>query len=167
MKTKTQRTVISALLTALVCVATMIVKIPSPMKGYMNLGDFAVIICGWIMPPAYGALAAGMGSALADFLSGYALYVPATFVIKGIMALVAYGLFKLLRRRLNFAAGRLLSSAAAETIMLAGYFLFEGFLYGFAAAAVNIPANIIQGVFGIILGTVFMSILDKNDFWRI
>lgn len=162
MKTKTQKIVISALLAAFVCAATLLVKFSSPLNGYINLGDFVVLLCGWIMPPAYGAMAAGIGSLLADFLSGYALYVPATLVIKGGMALTAGGFFKLLSRQLNFVMGRLLSALAAELIMIFGYFIFEGFLYGFAAAAVNIPANIIQGVFGMLLGTFFMSILDKN-----
>ena len=34
MKLKTKRIVITALMTSMVCVATMIIKIPSPMKGY-------------------------------------------------------------------------------------------------------------------------------------
>ena len=98
MKTKTQKIVIASLFTALCCVATMIIKIPSPLKGYVNLGDCIVLVAGWILSPTYGFLAAGLGSALADIFSGYVVYAPATFVIKGIMALVAYYGFKLLRK---------------------------------------------------------------------
>lgn len=39
MHSKTKRIVITALMAAMVCVATMIIKIPSPMKGYLNIGD--------------------------------------------------------------------------------------------------------------------------------
>ena len=39
-KNATQKIVIAALLAALTCVATMIIKIPSPLKGYLNLGDW-------------------------------------------------------------------------------------------------------------------------------
>ena len=80
----------AALFASLVCVATMIVKIPSPMKGYLNLGDCVVLLCGWLLSPLYGFLAAGLGSALADLFSGYIIYAPATFIIKGGMALIAY-----------------------------------------------------------------------------
>ena len=68
MKTKnaTQRLVIAALIASLTCVATMIIKIPSPLKGYMNLGDSVVLVAGWMLSPLYGFLAAGIGSALAD-----------------------------------------------------------------------------------------------------
>ena len=61
MHSKTKKLVISALLTALVCVATMIVKIPSPLKGYLNLGDCVVLVSGWLLSPVYGFLAAGLG----------------------------------------------------------------------------------------------------------
>ena len=71
MKSKTQKIVLASMLAALTCIATMIIKIPSPMKGYINLGDCVVLVCGWILSPFYGFLAAGIGSALADVLLRY------------------------------------------------------------------------------------------------
>ena len=65
-KNATQKIVIAALLAALTCVATMIIKIPSPLKGYLNLGDCIVLLAGWMLSPVHGFLAAGLGSALAD-----------------------------------------------------------------------------------------------------
>lgn len=47
------------------------------MQGYVNLGDCAVLMSAWVLGPLYGGAAAGIGSALADLLSGYAHYVPA------------------------------------------------------------------------------------------
>ena len=64
MHSKTKRIVITALMAAMVCVATMIIKIPSPMKGYLNIGDCIVLLCGWLLSPGYGFVAAGLGSAL-------------------------------------------------------------------------------------------------------
>ena len=87
------------MLAALTCIATMVIKIPSPLNGYLNLGDCVVLLAGWMLSPVYGFLAAGVGSALADLFSGYVVYAPATFVIKGLMALVAYYGFKLLQPR--------------------------------------------------------------------
>ena len=79
MKKNTRTLVIAALLAALVCVATMVVKIPSPLKGYINLGDCMVLLSGWLLPPVFSFLAAGIGSALADVFSGYFVYAPVTF----------------------------------------------------------------------------------------
>ena len=73
MNTKTKKIVMAALIAALACMATMLIKIPSPLKGYINLGDCVVLLAGWILSPIYGFLAAGLGTALADVFSGYAI----------------------------------------------------------------------------------------------
>ena len=86
---KIRKLVLAALLAALVCVATMVVQIPSPMQGYVNLGDCFVLLSGWLLGPWYGFAAGGIGSMLADLFLGYAHYAPGTLVIKGLMALVA------------------------------------------------------------------------------
>lgn len=152
----------AALLAALTCVATMIIKIPSPLKGYINLGDCVVLLAGWMLSPTYGFLAAGLGSALADTFSGYVTYVPATFVIKGLMALIAFYGFKLLHSKLGNISSRIISGIVAEVVMVAGYFIFEGFLYGFGPSLVNIPANVIQGVAGLIIGTILVKVFEKS-----
>ena len=158
----TKKIVIASMLAALTCVATMIIKIPSPLKGYLNLGDCVVLLAGWMLNPVYGFLAAGFGSALADLFSGYIIYVPATFLIKGFMALVAYFGFKLLHNKIGKLPSRILTGIVAEVLMVLGYFVFEGFLYGFAPSVVNIPANSVQGVAGLILGCVLVRIFEKN-----
>lgn len=163
MNTKTKKIVMAALMAALACVATMVIKIPSPMKGYINLGDCVVLVAGWMLSPTYGFLAAGLGSALADIFAGYVTYAAATFVIKGIMALLAFYGFKLLRKKTGDLPARIVSGVAAETMMVLGYFVFEGFLYGFVPSMVNIPANSVQGVAGLMLGIALMKIVEKSN----
>ena len=158
---KTKKLVMAALLAALCCVATMIIKIPSPLKGYLNLGDCVVLLAGWLLSPLYGFLAAGVGSALADVFSGYVTYAPATFIIKGLMALIAYFGFKILQNKIENLPSRIISGIVAEAIMVLGYFVFEGFLYGFIPSIVNIPANAVQGVAGIIIGTILIKMFEK------
>ena len=161
MRSTTKKIAISALMAALVCVATMIIKIPSPLKGYINLGDGIVLLSGWMLSPGWGFLAAGLGSALADLFLGYAIYAPTTFVIKGTMALVAFLCFKILHKKTGKMLSWLIGGLLAETVMIIGYFIFAGFLYGFAPALVNIPANAIQGAAGIVIGVVLMKMLEK------
>ena len=161
-KNTTQRIVMAALLAALTCVATMIIKVPSPLKGYLNLGDCVVLVAGWMLSPTYGFLAAGIGSALADIFSGYVTYAAATFVIKGLMALIAFYGFKLLHNKLGNLPSRIISGIVAEVVMVGGYFIFEGFLYGFVPSLVNIPANAVQGVAGLIIGTILVKVFEKN-----
>ena len=162
MKTKTQKIVIAAMLAALTCIATMIIKIPSPLKGYLNLGDCVVLLSGWLLSPLYGFLAAGLGSGLADLISGYGVYVPATFIIKGVMSIAAYFGFRFLQNKVTNISARIVSGIVAELIMVFGYYVFEGFLYGFGASLVNIPANAVQGVAGLIIGTILVKIFEKS-----
>ncbi len=162
MNTTTKKIVMASMLAALCCVATMIIKIPSPLKGYLNLGDCVVLLSGFMLSPLYGFLAAGVGSALADIFSGYLVYAPATFVIKGIMALIAFYGFKVLRRKCGNTPARIISGTVAETEMVMGYFVFEGFMYGFIPSAVNILPNAVQGVAGLVLGTLLVKVFEKH-----
>lgn len=154
------------MLAALCCVATMIIKIPSPLKGYINLGDCVVLLSGWLLSPAYGFAAAGFGSALADVFSGYIVYAPATLVIKGVMAIIAHFYLKGLHNKLGNTPSKIIGGVLAEIEMVLGYFIFEGFMYGFAPSVVNIPPNAIQGIAGVIIGIILVKIFEKSKIFH-
>ena len=162
MSQKTKKLVMAALLAAMTCVATLIIKIPTPLKGYVNLGDGIVLVAGWMLSPAYGFAAAGLGSALADVILGYVTYAPATFLIKGAMALMACYGQKWLRPKWGALPARIAGGLTAEIWMIVGYYVFEGVLYGFAPSVVNIPGNGFQAVVGLMVGTVLMQVCEKN-----
>ena len=163
MKNTTYKIVISSLFAALICVATMLIKIPSPLKGYINLGDGIVLLAAWVLHLPYGLVAAGLGSALADLFSGYVVYAPATFAIKALMVVVAYSCYKLFTKKTKSTISRIFSGILAEIVMILGYFLFEGILYGFVPSLVNIPANAVQAVAGIIIGVVLITVFEKQN----
>ena len=158
---KLKLTIISALFAALICVATMVVKIPTPLNGYINLGDCVILVAAFTLPCGYGFLAAGIGSCLADILSGYTAYAPATFIIKGLMVLVVYRVTKLSKsNKQNFL--KVLSGVLAELWMVLGYYIFEGFMYGFKPSLANIPMNLIQGAAGLVLAVILIKVLEKQ-----
>lgn len=161
-KNSTQKLAVAALLAALTCVVTMVIKIPSPLKGYLNLGDCVVLTASRVLSPLYGFLAAGLGSALADIFSGYAIYAPATFLIKGLMSLAAYCIYKALNKKINNPVSHIISGFVAEVIMVLGYYVFEGFMYGFGESLANVAANAVQGAAGLILGFVLIKIFEKT-----
>lgn len=154
----------SSLFAALVFVATMIIKIPTLTGGYMNIGDGMVLLCGFILGPVWGALAAGIGSMLSD-LVGYPIYALATFLIKALMAFVAYFLMKILKtifKKRRFIA-YMIAGFVAELIMVGGYFVFEAVFMSYGwGAVVSVLPNILQGIVGISVGTVLMVIFDKT-----
>ena len=150
----------TALFAALACVATMSNRIPTPgTSGYIHPGDAIVILSGIILGPVYGLLAGGIGSAMADLLGGYFVYVPITFVIKGLVALVSALIYQNVGKNSKSRYVAVILGGVIDIIFVAGgYFVCEFFLYG-ASAAASIPANIIQGVGGLVLAAVLYPVL--------
>ena len=169
---KLKKLVMAALFAALTTVMTMVIRIPSPMSGYVNLGDCAVLLSAWILGPGLGCAAAGIGSMLADLL-GYPLYAPGTLVVKGLMALAAGLLFRRLRRGESSHAlpALLASGVVGEAVMAAGYFLYEAAPIpvglGLGALA-NVPFNLVQGVFGLVsAGAVYLALFRARALARL
>ena len=155
----------ASLFAALVAVATMIIKIPTPTGGYVNIGDGFVLLSGWMLGPVWGTLAAGIGSMLADLI-GYPIYAPATFIIKALMALVAFVLAKACK--LVFKKQRwlayVLSGIVAELVMIVGYFTFEAIFMSYGMGAiVGVLPNASQAAVGIVIGTLLMALIDRSN----
>lgn len=142
---------------ALVFVATQI-KIPVPItQGYVNLGDGVILICSYLAGP-FAAIPGAVGSALADLTAGYSQYALPTFIIKGLVALVSSLILKTSAAEPSFIK-KLLAFIAAELFMAGGYLAFESlpFMYGFKAAILSFPFNLIQGACAVIIGMAVTS----------
>ena len=159
LRQKTLKLVLSALMAALVYVATSIIQIPSPVNGYVNLGDCFVLLSGWLLGPWYGFAAGGIGSMLADIFLGYGHYAPGTLVIKGLMALIAALVYEKMGRT---QASRIIGGVVSEIIMVLGYFGYASLLLGKGlAAAASIPGNIFQGAVGLVVGVLLVTVLER------
>lgn len=155
---------------AMIVVATMLIVIPTPFtNGYIHLGDavifLSVLILGW----KRGAVAAGVGSALADLLVGYAVWAPWTLVIKGAMGAVM-GLFILKAMQkpgksiLGVPVYQLFGMILAGIFMAAGYFIAGGVIYGnYIASAMGIPWNIVQFGVGLVIASILAAALYKTS----
>ena len=147
--------VFAGLFAAIITVSTMMIRIPTPTKGYINLGDCFVNIAGWLLGPIYGGAAAGIGSSLSDLFAGYTVYVIPTFIIKGLMAVVAFAVFKVLRKKLPTLVGRIISAAAAEIVMIVGYAVYESLLYSSVTTALSgVAGNVFQAIGGVAFGVL-------------
>ncbi len=174
-----KKLITAALLAAMTCIATMIIKFPTPTFGYIHIGDCFVLLCGIILGPLAGGLSAGIGSMFSDIFSGYAAWAPATFLIKTLTAMLAGILFRLMNKVVSSGRSRLvavvISGIAGEALMVFGYFLYEAGLAAFgnggfskaalaagiASSATGIPFNIVQGVVGIVLACLLLPLLLK------
>ena len=162
---QTRMLVMAGLFAALGCVATMVLQVPSPTGGYMNLGDTVVILGAYPLGPVYGAIAGGVGPALADLLSGYGVYVPATLVIKALMGLTAALLYRALGKK---SWAPVVCGVAAEAIMVVGYWLYDGLFIvnSLAGGAAGIPSNLVQAAFGLVVSTLLVTALRKSSYTR-
>ena len=133
-------------------------RIPTAI-GYINLGDAVILIASYVIGPA-AFFPAAIGSAIADLIAGYPMYILPTFVIKGLMGLAAGFIMKHPEHRPHLVK-RLLAGVVAELIMVFGYFAVEIFLYDVAAAAASIPFNLIQAAAALIIA-VPVTYLLKN-----
>ncbi len=174
MKNETiRKLVLSAMFAALCCVATMIVQIPT-VAGYTNLGECMCLLAGLVLGPWYGFFAAGIGSGLADLLAGYAHYVPGTFLIKGLVALIAALLLRpLLKKGEKIPFWRLaVIELPSEVVMVLGYFGYKALILGKGlSAAASIPNNLVQAAIGIVLSVLLYTALSKvpeihKAFWK-
>ena len=158
---------LAGLFAAIVCVMTIVVKVPSP-TGYTNLGDGAVLLGAFVLGPVWGFAAGGLGSMLADLLLGYAAYAPASLLIKGGVALLAALLMAAFRKGGHLhAPARIFSCALAEVFMVLGYLFYETVVLRYGIAAVqSVPANLVQGLFGVTLAEVAYHVLARTPVMR-
>ena len=163
-RSTTAKICFTALFAALICVATIIIRIPSPLGGYINFGDCILLAGAWFLGAKYGFAAGAVGSALADIFSGYAAYAPATFIIKGVMAVAA----ALIQKKSHSGVSKAAGAVIAELVMIGGYLVFEVYILGYGGAALaNVPYNAIQGAVGVVGGILLSSAMGrisrKND----
>lgn len=154
-----KRLVLSGILAAIIIVLTALVSVPLPGgHGYINLGDAGVLTAAYILGWPWGVLCAAAASGISDVLLGWGIYAPATFAIKGAMALLAAKLMKK-----NDGALRAWTVYPAALLVPLGYLLFETLLYGRAAALPNVPLNLAQCLVGAAIAHAVIVVLHRKE----
>ncbi len=143
-----RRITITALMAALIFVLTALPRIPTPIGGYVHLGDVGITFAALAFGPWVGMLAGGLGTALADIAGGYAQFALASLLTHGLQGLLV-GL--IVRRQLNKITLVLAVVAGAVTVV-AGYFIAAALMFGLGDAMLEVTANTLQGLTGGIIG---------------
>ncbi len=133
--------------TVLVMVATLLIRIPIAGGGYFNFGDVVVVFVGLYAGKWIGAIAGGVGSALADLI-GFPIFAPITLVVKGLEGFVC----GLAHEKSDVFT--ILFPLLGVYLMVAGYFVGTWLFpqLGLAAAVADLLANVIQAAAGFIGG---------------
>jgi uncharacterized membrane protein len=149
------RITITALMSALIFVLTVFLRIPTPVGGYVHLGDVGITFAALAFGPWIAAAAGGLGTALADISGGYAQFAFFSFLVHGFQG-IAVGL--IVRRKLELPA-LALAVVVGALIVTGGYFLVEVALYGMGEAFVELVPNLIQGLVGGVIGVpLYMTV---------
>lgn len=154
----TRELITAAVFAAVVCVATLVIRIPIPAtSGYINLGDSMVFISALLFGARIGGIAGGVGSALADIIGGYGSWAPFTLIIKGAEGAVVGHL-----AQKDSVLWSIFAVGVGGCILIAGYFIVETLLYGAPAALAELPGNIFQAVSGLLISIPVVTAIKRS-----
>lgn len=148
---------LAGLLGALILLFTAWLHIPVG-KGYIHIGDAFIYWGAVLLPMPYGILAAAGAAVLADCLSGFALWAPASAVIKALTVL----LFTAKGEKI-LCLRNLLAPVGAGILCAGGYYLYEALVYGdYATPLLSVPGNLIQSLCSAIAFYLLSSALKNR-----
>lgn len=155
--------VLTGLLIAIVYVATAIIKIPGVSEGGLfHMGNVAHFTIAMIFGKKKGAISGAVGMALFDITSEYAVWAPATFIIRFLIGYSIGYIANINESRGKNLALNIASLIPATIIMIGGYYLAEGIMYGnWVAPMVSVWPNTMQCIVGA-AAVVFAPILSKT-----
>ena len=157
----TQELVFTALMTALVFVATYLPHIPIPL-GYAHLGDAVIFLLALLMPRRSVLVAACIGSALADLLGGFAIWVVPTLIIKCVMTELVC---RMGRRGTVIASSTsvIVALTLSSLWMAAAYTLAGAVLYAsLPAALASAPGLLMEGIVNSIIAFFLLPLLRER-----
>ncbi len=154
----TKKMIYTSIFTAMTLALTMAYRIPVG-TGYVHFGDSIIYLAAFLLGGAPAAFAGAVGGALADIASGYTVYALPTAIVKSLMALAAAFFYKRLSSRV---LGIIAAFAVGGLIMVGGYYVSEVIIYGnISSPLLNIPMNVVQILFSVILPVILTVPLKK------
>ncbi|MDY3739687.1 MAG: ECF transporter S component [Selenomonadaceae bacterium] len=156
LKLSAKQLCLTGVMAALVFLMTFIPKVPIPL-GYAHLGDGMIFIAAYIIGKKEGMIAAAIGSALADLIGGFPIWILPTFIIKLVMAYIFCELSG------DSMVKNVFAMSVAVLFMATGYtvtgaILFDSLEAGLASA----PGLLIKGGINIIMATAVIACVKKS-----
>ena len=146
----------AGIFTAIVFVFTAYLHIPSH-TGYTHVGDGFIYLAACLLPLPYAVFVGAVGALLADCLTGFAVWAPASLVIKA-LAVVFFSCKgeKIICRR------NILALIPAWLLCIGGYYLYDALITGsFLAPLAGIPGYITQSALSTALFVICGITMDK------
>jgi uncharacterized membrane protein len=173
---------LTGLMGALVFVATMFFKVEIPVGADRTMIGFANVFCvlsGLILGPAYGGLAAGLGSFLFDITGGWFSSAPVTLITKGLMAVICGAIAWGGKNQVQQKVSRLIVAAVAGSfsycLMYLAYSFIKLVVAGSTAdaaaivilgkTAATVTNAVVADVISIPLFLAIRAALERNHLW--
>lgn len=157
MNEKIKKLAFLGLFMGLLVIATSVLRFPVPTFNlYFNLGESVIYLVALIYGGPTGALVGGIGSALSDLIAGYPVWAPITFVIKGLEGLVV----GTAARKIN----PYIAVTLGAVLMMTGYAIAAGMLYGIGAVPVELAGDFIQVCSGAVIALFLHGRLKNLSF---
>lgn len=161
MKHTTKNLVLAAMFAALTFVLTAyFFHVPIGVNGgYIHFGDSMIYLAASVLPLPYAMAAGAIGAGLSDLMSGSVMWVPATVIIKALMA----AMFTAKRDKL-LCKHNALALIPAALICTVGYYLAESIMTGnFVVGLASSPLNLIQSAGSSALYVLLALAFDKAN----
>ncbi len=152
---------LTSVFTAIIFIFTAYFHIPVHM-GYTHLGDGFIYLAACILPLPYALFASACGALLADCLTGFAVFAPASVIIKALTVTFFY------RKNQKIICTRnLLALIPSFFICVIGYYTYEVIItQNFISSISGVFGNIIQSIFSssifIFIGFTLDSVKTGN-----
>lgn len=146
----------AGLFTAIIFVFTMFVKVPIGI-GYAHVGDAFIYLYACMGGGWYALVAGSIGATLADLVGGYAIYAPATLIIKPLVALPFVLLCRNEEKIFNLRSG--LTNILALVIDTFGYFIANLIIFGHSDSA-----TVLKSALGASAGTALQGVASSIVF---
>lgn len=151
----------TAIFTAIILISTSSIKFSTGLgEGYIHLGDCFVYLSACVLPFPYCLIAGALGGALADILSGYAIWAIPTMIIKMLNAVPFVVMCRKHKSNIILSKHIVLMTVVSGIITILGYFVSECILYSVASATLSLIGNTIQAVAS---GIIFIIIAKATD----
>lgn len=165
-KNLTYKLAINALGIAMVAIATMFLQFPIPL-GYAHLGNCFILLFAVFFGPETGLVAGGIGSALADLLTGYTVWVIPTLIIKSIMGYLI-GLLASKAKEKTIKSPFVFAGALAGIVeMIVGYTIAGAIIaHSIPTGLSQAPGLTVEGIVGLILFYGLYALLNAAKIER-
>lgn len=142
MNKNVKKMALTGVFAAMIFIMTYFIKVPVA-SGYVHFGDALIYICAGFLGAPWAIIAGAVGEGMADLIGGYAIYTPATIIIKALVAVLFVIITK--NKEKLFTPLSVLMTIPAGLVTVGGYFIAD-MIIDKAYAVLDIPGNIVQAV---------------------